>query len=139
MQPTGSETIIHPVKQKLWIEHTYGPVDFQTYRDLIGCSMITFVRLYDNGDGVYLDDEGLYADPQHFWMHRNYPQPLCNKGVFIGVDDEGESTVPSTPLPVLEKDIVYCGSRYDLAFMVRINGHLINTEEGYEDYRPLFF
>ena len=89
-----------------------------------------FVRLYDNGDGVYLDDEGLYAEHQHFWMHRNYPQPLVNIGAFIGCDPEGETIVPKTSYKQLAKDVRFIGSRYQVALATRVHGHLIDTENG---------
>ena len=57
------ENVINPFKETVSVI-TYDNFDgdFDDYRRIIGARMLTFVRLYDNGDGVYLDDEGLYAD-----------------------------------------------------------------------------
>ena len=134
------ETVIDPKKETVEVvKYDYFNGDFSDYRKIIEAQILTFVRLYDNGDGVYLDDEGLYAENQHFWMHRNYPQPLVNIGVFIGTDPEGETVVPQTPYPQLKKDVRFIGSRYQVALATRVHSHRIYTENGYEDYRPIFF
>lgn len=134
----GMTTVIDPKAQQIKVTEHNGS-GYEAYRKLIGCSMLTFIRLYDNGDGVYIDDEGLYGENQHFWIHRNYPQPLVGNAVHVGTDSEGETTVPQTPYPRLCNDVVWCGSRFDLSFIVRARGDKINTEQGYEDYRPIFF
>jgi len=134
------ETVIDPHKESVEVV-TYDHFDghYTDYQKIIECSMLTFVRLYDNGDGVYLDDEGLYSEKQNFWMHRNYPQPLVNIGVFVGTNDEGDTCVPSTPFPKLKKDIQFIGSRYALQLYMRRDYDKISTENGYEDYRGIFF
>ena len=56
------------------------------------------VRTPTGGDGIYVDDEGLFA-PKQAWftyrfnahpMHQNIP--LVNKALVIGCDEEGNST-----------------------------------------------
>ena len=133
------ETIIDPKMQRLDSQTVEIDTDYNYIRDLIGCSMFTFVRLYDNGDGVYIDDEGLYAEKRHFWIHRNYPQPLVNKGMFAGTDPDGDIGVPRTSLPQLSKDIRFIGDDHDLRVMIMFNKAKISTEDGYEDYRPIYF
>ena len=134
------ETVIYPKTQTVTVKTFEDlPGDFESYREIIGVRILTFVRLYDNGDGVYVDDEALWADSQYFWMHKNYPQPLVNIGVFVGTDAEGETTPPNTTYNTLKNDIRFIGDRYDVALATRVNGHLIDTENGYEDYRPIFF
>ena len=134
------ETVINPFKETVSVityDHFDG--DFDDYRKIIEARMLTFVRLYDNGDGVYLDDEGLYAENRYFWIHANYPQPLVNIGVFVGTDEEGDTTPPRTTLTQFVKDVVFIGSAYQLALYTRVNSELIDTSQGYEDYRNLFF
>ena len=51
---------------------------FNTWEDIspaIGCRTFDVVRLYENGDCAYIDDEGLYQ-ARFFWIHKNYPHPL---------------------------------------------------------------
>ena len=56
------------------------------------------VRIPVGNDGIYVDDEGLYA-PKQAWftyrfnahpMHQNIP--LVNKALVVGCDEEGNST-----------------------------------------------
>lgn len=134
------ETVINPFKEQVSVI-TYDNFDgdFDDYRQIINARMLTFVHLYDNGDGVYLDDEGMYAESRYFWMHVNYPQPLVNIGVLVGTVETGDTTVPRTSLTQLVKDIVFIGSQYKLALYTRANSELIDDSQGYEDYRNIFF
>ena len=53
---------------------------FNTWEDIspaIGCRTFDVVRLYENGDCAYIDDEGLYQ-ANWFWIHKNYPNPIAN-------------------------------------------------------------
>ena len=52
------DTIVKPKSQKLeLVKSDIDPDGFSHIKRLIDASMFTFVRLYDNGDGVYIDDE----------------------------------------------------------------------------------
>lgn len=134
------ETVINPKQETVEaIKYDNFKGEFNDYRIICEAKMLTFVRLYENGDGVYLDDEGLYSENQHFWVHKNYPQPLVNIGVFVGVDDEGETIPARTSFKQLQKDVKFVGDRYSLALIMRVMSHKISTENGYEDYRPIFF
>ena len=134
------DTIINPSSQTVnLVESDIDTSGIGWIGNLIEARMFTFVRLYDNGDGVYIDDEGLYAEQRHFFIHRNYPQPLVNKGLFVGIDDEGETTPPKTPFKTLENDIRFIGDDHDLRVMLMFMKSKIATENGYEDYRPIYF
>jgi len=134
------DTIVNPKKQKIELVNSMiDPSGYEWISDLIGARMFTFVRLYDNGDGVYIDDEGLYADQRFFWIHKNYPQPLVNKGLFMGTDNEGNSIPPQTSLTQFQKDVKFIGDTHDLQVMMMFNKAKISMENGYEDYRPMFF
>lgn len=134
------DTIVNPKEQKVsLVRSEIDPTGYEWISRLIGARMFTFVRLYDNGDGVYIDDEGLYADQRFFWIHKNYPQPLVNKGLFMGTDAEGNSIPPQTSLTQFEKDVKFIGDTHDLQVMMMFNKAKISMENGYEDYRPMFF
>ena len=134
------DTIVNPKEQKVsLVRSEIDPTGYEWISRLIGARMFTFVRLYENGDGVYIDDEGLYADQRFFWIHKNYPQPLVNKGLFMGTDAEGNSVPPQTSLTQFEKDVKFIGDTHDLQVMMMFNKAKISMENGYEDYRPMFF
>ena len=112
------------------------PTKIQSWRDvapIIDCQTFDAVRLYENGDGVYIDDEGLYVENQWFWIHRNYPQPLAGKALFIGLEIEtGEDRDLQTDIQEIRKDIKFIGDANDIMVL-----HLLNKD--IEDYRPYFF
>lgn len=90
------------------------------------------VRLYENGDAAFVDDEGLYVEDQHFWIHRNYPTPLAGKSLLLGTDDEGDSVEPKTSFEKLHDDIHFIGHRFEFMLLIKSIGDV-------EDYRPYFF
>lgn len=45
-------------------------------------------------DSIFLDDEGLYAKDQRYFLLAGYPQPLAGRGLVLGCDDEGETVAP---------------------------------------------
>lgn len=134
------DTIINPSSQTVkLVESDIDTSGIGWIGNLIEARLFTFVRLYENGDGVYIDDEGLYAEQRHFFLHRNYPQPLVNKGLFVGINDEGDTVPPKTPFKTLENDIRFIGDDHDLRVMMMFMKNKIVTEEGYEDFRPIYF
>ena len=71
----------------------------------IACDVFTIVRFNDNGDVVFIDDDGLlkpftFAD---MFMVGDYPQPLVGSGLVLGTDASGESVQPSINLDQLKK------------------------------------
>jgi hypothetical protein len=104
---------------------------FNTWEDIspaIGCRTFDVVRLDENGDCAYIDDEGLYQ-PRFFWIHKNYPNPIANNALFCGTDEMGETVDFKTPLEVL-KESIRPVAMAELYVYSRANPH---------DYRPFFF
>ena len=122
--------------------------NYETISKHIGgsCRMFTAVRLYHThihdydylDDHVYIDDEGLYVDDQHFWMHANYPLPLAGRGLILGGTPDGDSTDVNTKLATVMDDIKMIGNRFELQIMMAFSkAHAMPSPDGYlEDYRP---
>lgn len=82
---------------------------------LLGCDCIDAARLGD-GHAVYVDDEGLFREGQHFFLVDDYPQPLAGRGLFVGpVNEEGDTTD-------IQRDPVvrFIGDRTDLRVWLTI-------------------
>lgn len=63
---------------------------------------------YDDGsyDVVYLDDEGLLKpNPGPFFRLAQYPNPLCGRGLVLGVNYEGASVAPQVTKEFLQSII----------------------------------
>jgi hypothetical protein len=58
---------------------------------LTGCSTFTVIELDANGETLFIDDNGLLENPEHFFKWEGYEQPLAGKGLILGTDSEGES------------------------------------------------
>jgi hypothetical protein len=121
---------IDPINKKI-TEVKYDGNYNQIY-DYIDARTFDVATLYENGDGVYIDDEGLFVENQHFWIHKNFPTPLAGIGLLLGLDEEGDSTTPKTTIEELTGDVKWVGDRHDVTVLVRFN-------PGMEDYRPHYF
>jgi len=72
----------------------------------IGCDMVEAVYL-ENGDTLYVDEEGLLKRQWHFIVLDGYPQPIAGKGVLVGATPAGNSTDAKTSLEALTAKVSY--------------------------------
>jgi hypothetical protein len=85
---------IKPVEYGGGIDSIYKLIDADTF-DL--------ARFNEQGDGIFVDDEGLLHGPVYqFFGVRGYGQPLAGKGLVLGCDEEGNSVSPSVSLDWLK-------------------------------------
>lgn len=81
--------LIDPVAQTV-TETTIN--DWRDISPALRCDLFDVVQVATNVS-IYVDDEGLYVDDQHFFYHPAYPQPLAGRGLVLGFDDHtGDST-----------------------------------------------
>lgn len=113
--------------------------DYKQIYDFINARKFDMVNLYENGDGAYIDDEGLIPKmhkgkkvEQHFWIHRNYPTPLAGTGLILGCDDEGETVAASCTIEQLRDDVKWCGDSFDVALITKFS-------PGRIDFRDFWF
>ena len=61
------------------------------------------------GDGIYVDDEGLFRDFKCPWMVTTDwgKTPLVNKGLILGCDEEGETISVKESLEKIEERIKF--------------------------------
>jgi len=70
--------------------------DWKSISALIECD--TFDVAGTSEFSVYVDDEGLYKEPQHFFMIEGYPSPLCGKGLLLGPVNYDTGETPESDL-----------------------------------------
>jgi len=64
--------------------------DYKEIYELIDCQTFTCVSM-ENGDAMFVDDEGLLTNPEHFIQIKDYHAPIAGSGLILGTGDEGES------------------------------------------------
>lgn len=73
---------------------------------IINCRYFDVANL-PNGDGIFVDDEGMLNNPTHFFKHEDYHSPLAGKGLILGCDDEGESIAPATTIEEVRRKVTF--------------------------------
>lgn len=96
--------------------------DFHHIYQLTDCDQYDCARINEHGDGIYIDDEGLYKEDQVFFHHADYPNPLAGKGLILGCDKYGESVAPHTTLDEVR-------SKLSWVTPIRVNGQLVWFKE----------
>ena len=74
--------------------------DWRSIKQIVGCDMFTVLNLNEEGDSLFIDDEGLIIDQEnqnYFWFE-GYPTMLAGNGLVLGTDKEGESIEPCMPI-----------------------------------------
>jgi len=85
--------VIDPFNQTITEHET--PGQLHDIYELGDYDCLCTVRLNQEDDIVYLDDNGLFQNNQAFWKFKDYPQPLAGKGVVLGTDYAGYSVSPA--------------------------------------------
>ena len=68
--------------------------DYKTIYTHIGCDLFDIVYAESGGHriSVFVDDEGLLNNPQHFFLLDGWADPLAGNGLVLGdADEEGET------------------------------------------------
>ena len=71
--------------------------DYSQIAEAIGCELFTVAQYLqqdtDTPDVLFVDDEGLLHNPEHFFSFNG--QPLCGNGLILGTTYDGDSTAPT--------------------------------------------
>lgn len=88
--------------------------DYNSIYKLIGCDTFTVVQL-DDGNALFLDDEGLLNDTEFFfrWDGANNPdcQPFAGKGLILGTDEEGDSIATTMDVDDVRRRVTFARYR----------------------------
>lgn len=58
---------------------------------LIKCDTFDVPFYFENKYALFVDDEGLLKDPQHFFLIPELGRPIAGNGLILGTDEDGES------------------------------------------------
>ena len=68
--------------------------DWKTIDGIIGCEIFTVVNVNNEGDSIFLDDEGHYVDDQNYFWFEGYPTMMAGNGLVLGTNRDGDSIEP---------------------------------------------
>lgn len=80
--------------------------DYKHIYALIGCETFETIQIGDDGDAIYVDEEGLLGDlskQAFFGVPSLYSQALAGKGLVLGSDALGGDTAPKITLEALKQ------------------------------------
>lgn len=78
---------IDPLNKKITEVEYNG--DYKQIYNHINANTFDVATLYDNGDGAYIDDEGLFVENQHFWIHKTFQRLWLVLACFLGLTKKG--------------------------------------------------
>lgn len=90
--------------------HTGHYTDIYKHIKATGFDSVRLTKANEKGTCtvVYVDGEGLLKpNPGPFFLHSAYPDPLCGRGLVLGVDYAGETVEPTTSLEALNAAITF--------------------------------
>lgn len=63
---------------------------------------------FDNGDTLYVNEEGLLREPFGFFYYRGAIQPYAGNGIIVGINREDGDTIPAKSDPgSVVKDVMF--------------------------------
>lgn len=81
--------------------------DYKNIYEHIKADTFDCARFNADGDGVFVDDNGLLNGPEHFFVVEGYAQPLAGRGLVLGVNEDGESIAPRVTLEWLQAHVAF--------------------------------
>jgi hypothetical protein len=127
--------LIDPIAQQITEVHFHG--DYAQIYKLIDADCYDMARINEEGDGICVDDEGLFKEDQSFFYFDGYPQPLAGKGLVLGCRaSDGETVAPHLTLQELRDKVkfvmpardVSAGSVRKIVWVDVMTGHLVEVE-----------
>lgn len=73
------------------IDLPYAEAGFMSINRQLGCDTMTLAYSFDNFDVIFADDEGLFNNPENFFIFSDYDQPIAGNGLVLGGNEWGES------------------------------------------------
>lgn len=81
--------------------------EYQDLYPIIGCTTFTTIDINEEGDTVFVDDEGLLKPVVGWFGILGFPQPIAGNGFVLGTDGEGEAQAPTITLEGLMERLVW--------------------------------
>lgn len=91
---------------------TIEEIEISSWKDIApaignGCELFAIPIIFENEDGIYVDDEGLFNDFQGGFMLKDWEYPIVGNALLVGSDDDGNSVDVKTSVDDLEKMVIW--------------------------------
>jgi hypothetical protein len=83
----------------------------QSMYKLIDCELVDCVRLDDQND-LWVDDEGLNKEPEHFFEFTGTHQPFAGNGLIASHTDSGETVGTDMPFEKVKESVRFFRGRH---------------------------
>lgn len=105
--------LINPVAKTVTEVQTSGELQ-ELYR-LLECRTVEIVPVSDGGETLWIDEEGLYAEPpkEFFSFLGHETNPLCGNGLILGSDGKGGHADCRLPLKLVADRVVFRNIQFD--------------------------
>lgn len=113
-------------------------VDLETNQEIYqaignGCHLFACPVIFENNDGLFIDDEGCYHNFQGGFTMADWYCPILGNAILRGCDDEGECIDVQTTVEELQKMIIWvskedCAIWQEKALNSPIEVYSLNTE-----------
>jgi hypothetical protein len=88
-----------------------------------GCECFCVPVNFENGDSIYVDDEGLLKEVKGGFYMMDWYYPLCGNAIILGTDEEGESVDYKSDLEQIRKEIIFISDEYAKAWQENALNH----------------
>jgi hypothetical protein len=87
--------------------------DWKEIAPKLGCDLFTCVNLPEDGETLYIDDEGLLTinEESTFLLINGYPEPLAGNGIILGTKGNGDSKNSSLTLEEVRENVRFLSLR----------------------------
>jgi hypothetical protein len=97
--------IVNPKDRKITETEIDGSL--QSLQQIVGGMIEPVTQGLDGNHHCYVNEEGLFDQPQHFFMFRNGHQPLAGNGVILAETDDGDEAACTLPLEWVSERLTF--------------------------------
>tara|TARA_R100000781_G_C4062484_1_gene121521 strand:+ start:693 stop:1049 length:357 start_codon:yes stop_codon:yes gene_type:complete len=111
--------LINPINEtikEVWYDKNKELSRLEWIKDNLSVRTISGIRLDDNGNYLYVDDEGMLLNMNYFFRYTNndfYVEPvlLAGKGLVVSTDEEGNDIESELTIGDLKPKIEFLGRK----------------------------
>ncbi len=115
--------LIDPLTQE--VREVQIKAELKEYYNVIGngCNLVDCPLKFENGDALYIDDEGLYHENIGAFIMRDWDNPVMGRALIVGTDQEGNTVDAVTDIEEVKYNLMFLA--HDLPQLNKYVKHLV--------------